>query len=95
LYFFALWIRLQNISGVIEVAGRTPDEAAATYAFALYSHKGLRRVWVMQLEYWRVRDSELSMTEAGSVFRNQVNARLAPLDENAPQIPDENRYVFG
>jgi hypothetical protein len=91
-YFFALSIRAQgNASDLIS---QTPDNTAATYAFALYSHEGLRRAWEHQMEFWVARDAALNMIDAGAAFRERVQARLDQLDDAAPQLPAQKRYVF-
>lgn len=91
-YFFALSVRMQgNTSELIFSAS---DNAEATYAFALYSHKGLRRAWEHQMEFWRTRDAAVGIVDAGSAFRERVKAKLDQLDDVSPQLQDEKRYVF-
>ena len=90
-FFFALWIRA---SGNDEVLQGSPNAPIGSYAFALYVHKGLRHSWERQIEYWRVRDAALNTDDPGAIFRTLVSAELEKLDETAPTIPDEKRYVF-
>lgn len=90
-FFFALWVRA---SGNDEVLQGSPNAPVGTYAFALYVHKGLRHSWERQIDYWRVRDAALDTEDPGAVFRNLVGAELKKLDEAAPKLPDEKRYIF-
>jgi len=89
--FFAMWIRA---TGNDEVLGGSPDAVIDTYAFALYAHSGLRRSWEKQIAYWRARDSALDTNDAGTPWRNLVESELQRLDEAAPPLPHEKRYVF-
>jgi len=92
-YFVALYMRVNSI-GWLSFGGERSQQQISNYAFALYLHKGLRRVWNEQLDYWRLRDSAFNSTDAGYNFRRRVDAKLSQLDKNAPPKPEENRYVF-
>jgi hypothetical protein len=93
-YFFGLWIRTSGASGVVVSVGRQRGAAIDTYAFALYSHKGLRQNWEAQLNYWRARDAAFDDDEPGTAFRRLVAEKLVHLDETAARLPDEKRYAF-
>jgi len=93
-YFVALYIRLGSIGRSAGGGAASRDEPIGNYAFALYTHKGLRRVWITQSDYWRARDAALSDNDGGYGFRSSVAAKLAQLDKDAAAIPDEKRYVF-
>lgn len=92
-YFVALYVRLATIprsSGL----GPQQEEPISNYAFALYLHKGLRRTWNTQQDYWQFRDSAFSVADGGNDFRRRVDAKLAQLDKDAPPTPVQKRYVF-
>jgi hypothetical protein len=88
-YFVSIWRRSQGLGGEASMNSATGD-----YAYALYTHSGLRRAWKNQLEYWSARDSALGVESSGRRFREQVSAYLAQLDNEAPPIPAKKRYVF-
>ena len=93
-YFVALYIRLDVIGASQSGGPRSGEEPIRNYAFALYLHKGLRRVWETQLDYWRARDFAFDIPDGGADFRNRVDENLTQLDKDAPPLPDEKRYVF-
>ena len=84
--FVRIWMRVGGIGGAASPTG--------DYAYALYTHKGLRRAWINQLEYWSARDSALGVDGSGHRFREQVTAQLVQIDKGAPPIPAQKRYVF-
>ena len=88
-YFVSIWRRIAALGGDISAESTTGD-----YAYAVYTHKGLRQAWNKQLVYWSARDSALEVDTAGRRFRDSVNAHLARLDREAPPIPAEKRYIF-
>ena len=92
-YYVALWIRLRSI-GRNDGRSNAAEEAVDNYAFAIYSHIGLRRAWRAQLVFWRARDSAFDIDDAGGDFRILVDASLQQLDKDAPVLPAEKRYVF-
>ena len=89
-YFVAIYVRY-------EAMGRNSggqEEPVINYAYALYLHDGLRRVWDEQIEYWQYRDSAFDHFRGDNPFRRRVSAELYRLDESAPQKPKTKRYVF-
>ncbi len=89
LHFVAQWVRVGAIGG-----GRSAESVIGDYAFAIYSHAGLRQVWMGQGEYWRLRNIASDTGIRGDGFRALVNSSLSQLDKNAPPLPTEIRYVF-
>jgi hypothetical protein len=90
-YFASWWFRVGKIGGSGAVSAKSVID---DYAYAIYTHGGLRRAWNNQLEYWRARDSASGAPAIGVNFRDQVDARLAQFDKDAPARPDDKRYVF-
>jgi hypothetical protein len=93
-YFVSVYIRLNAIDGSQSGGPRSGEEPIRNYAFALYLHRGLRRIWKMQLDYWRARDLAFDIADGGAEFRNRVDETLTQLEKDAPPIPNEKRYVF-
>ena len=91
-YFVATYVRFSSFRAVIS-GSPAAQQAIDDYAYALYAHKGLRRVWRTQLNYWVARDSAYGV-ERSEVFSGAVESTLRQLDERAAPIPDEVRYVF-
>ncbi len=92
-YFVAMEVRQLSIGGSSFGRARSVENGR-NYAFALYLHKGLRRVWNEQLDYWRLRDSAFNSPAGGYDFRRRVDAELSQLVKDAPPKPEEKRYVF-
>ena len=69
------------------------QETINDYAYALYAHEGLRRVWRTQVKYWHARNTAYGR-ESNEVFRDRVELLLAQLDEQGAPRPEEVRYVF-
>ena len=88
-HFVSLWRRYQDIGGAPPGNSPTGD-----YAFALYTHVGLRRAWDNQLAYWEARDAALGVKGTGRLFREEVAAHLARFIEQSPPQSKEKRYVF-
>ena len=86
--FVSRWSRFQGFGGP------TLNSPTGDYAFALYTHPGLRRAWHNQLDYWSARDSALGVDGRGRRFREEVSARLTQLDKSAHPIAQQKRYVF-
>ena len=91
-YFVATYVRFTSFRAVS--GGPGAQQAIDDYAYALYAHKGLRRVWRTQLNYWAARDSAYGVDSRSEVFSGAVGSTLRQLDERAAPIPDEVRYVF-
>ncbi|NNE33713.1 MAG: hypothetical protein HKN13_00650 [Rhodothermales bacterium] len=90
-YFVATYVRFTSFRAVS--GGPEAQQAIDDYAYALYVHKGLRRVWRTQLNYWDAQNPA-SGVERSEVFTGTVESTLRQLDERAAPIPDEVRYVF-
>ena len=88
-YFVSTWRRVEGIGD-----GLSAESVSGDYAYAVYTHRGLRQAWKKQLAYWYARNSALSEDTAGGRFRESVNAHLAQLDRESPPLPEEKRYVF-
>jgi len=90
-FFVASYVRYTNFRSV----ARGPDaqQSINDYAYALYVHEGLRRVWQTQKSYWDARNSAYDV-QRGEVFRDSVESILRQLDEQSAPYPDEVRYVF-
>ena len=91
-YFLANYVRFSSFGTTVS-GSPGAQQAIEDYAYALYAHKGLRRVWETQLNYWVARDSAYG-AERSEVFSGAVRSTLRQLDERAAPIPDEVRYVF-
>lgn len=85
---FALWIRW-NLIGPIDA-----DTAAQRYAYALYSHPGLRRAWEKNRNYSREEDEAFGVPSSHVGFFGSVEKYLAKLDAETPTISGEKTYVF-
>ena len=90
-FFVATYVRFTNFRAVS--GGQSSEQALNDYAYALYTHKGLRRVWRTQLGYWDARNSSFGLQERG-LFREQIESILIELDEQSAPTPDEIRYIF-
>ena len=90
-FFVATYVRFSNFRAVS--GGPAAQQAMNDYAYALYSHKGWRRVWQTQLRYWDAQNSAYGQ-ESREEFRETVASILSQLDERAAPIPGEIRYVF-
>jgi hypothetical protein len=88
-HFVSMWRRYQDIGG-----GPPENSPTGDYAFALYTHIGLRRAWNNQLAYWEARDAALGVEGTGRVFREEVAAHLVRFDKQSPPRSKEKRYVF-
>jgi hypothetical protein len=86
--FFTLWIRWSRIGPV------NPNAAAMQYAYALYSHPGLRLARGIDLDYSRMRAEAFGVPSARSDFVDSVDEFLAKLDSEKPPISDDKYYVF-
>jgi hypothetical protein len=91
-YFVATYVRFSSFRSLI--GGPEAQQAIDDYAYALYAHKGLQRVWRTQLNYWVARDSAYGSESRTETFSGAVESTLRQLDERAAPIPDEVRYVF-
>ena len=87
--FVSMFRRYRDIGG-----GPPSNSPTGRYAFALYTHSGLRRAWNSQITYAQARDSALGMDGSGRQFREEVNSHLARFDKNAPPLPTEKRHIF-
>jgi hypothetical protein len=91
-YYYALSVRVRGNASELMPAASGNSES--TYAYALYSHQGLRRAWEQQMEHVRARDIAANTIDPGTAFRERVNAKLDELDDDSPQLPANKRYVF-
>jgi hypothetical protein len=89
-YFASLWFRLDTIG----VGNASPESVIDDYAFAIYTHTGLRRAWNGQMDYWDARNAAMENSGVGVRFRNRIKIRLSQLDKDAPPVPEAKRYVF-
>ena len=87
-HFVSIWSRRRGLGGT------AANSATGDYAFALYTHTGLRRAWQSQLAYWSTRDFALGVDGSGRPFREEVSAHLAQLDKDAPPVASPKRYVI-
>ena len=71
-----------------------PDGPAREYAYALYSHPGLRLAREKNRDYSRERDEAFGVPNGRSKFDESVDDFLAKLDSEKPPISDEKNYVF-
>ena len=92
-YFVATYVRFSSFRSAVSGAPGA-QQAIDDYAYALYAHKGLRRIWRTQLNYWVVRDAAYGAESRSEVFIGAVESTLRQLDERAAPVPDEVRYVF-
>jgi len=90
-YFVATYVRFSNFGAVS--GGPSAQQALNDYAYALYTHKGLRRVWRTQFSYWDTRNSAYGI-ERREDFRESIESILRQLDERAAPMPEQVRYVF-
>ena len=87
-HLFTLWISWDRLGP------RDPDSAVQRYAYALYSHPGLRQAWEQSRDYAREEDSAFKVPSVRSGFFASVDKYLAELDSEEPPISDEKNYVF-
>jgi hypothetical protein len=85
---FTQWIRRSRIGPT------SPDGLARGYAYALYSHPGLRLAWEKNRDWSREEDEAFGVTTGGSGFFESVIDHFANLDSEKPPISDEKNYVF-
>ena len=85
---FMEWVRLSRLGPA------NPDRVAQVYAYALYSHPGLRLAWQKNRDYSRERDEAFGVPFSGSNFIELLDDQLAKLDSEKPPISDEKNYVF-
>ena len=84
---FTQWIRWSRLGPV------PPDVAAQRYAYAIYSHPGLRLARERNREYSRKRGAAFGGSGESS-FLQLVDQYLIQLDSDKPPIGDQKNYVF-
>ena len=70
------------------------DEAARAFAYAIYSHPGLRRARKEKLDSWSVRDTAFGGTLDTGSFHKSVDRHVEHLDSKNPSVESDRRYVF-
>jgi hypothetical protein len=87
-YYFTLFIRWGRFGRVDR------DEAARAFAYAVYSHPGLRRARKEKLESWSVRDAAFGGALDTGAFHKSVDMHVEHLDSMSPSVESDRRYVF-
>jgi len=87
-HLFTQWIRRDRIGPV------NPDGVARGYAYALYSHPGLRLAWEKNRDWSREENEAFGVPNGGSGFDKSVADHLAKLDSDKPPISDEKNYLI-
>ena len=88
-HFFNMFLRFERL-------GIGPAETyARNWAYALYSHSGLRQAYLDGVEYSIQKNAAFEREPTpGNGFRVQLMNYLKHLDDRAPPIPRPKRYVF-
>jgi hypothetical protein len=87
-YMFSQWVRRDRIGPA------NPDSLARRYAYALYSHPGLRLAREKNINWSREEDEAFGVPFGRSSFGESVDDFLAKLDLEKPPISDEKRYII-
>lgn len=87
-HFFNLFLRWERFGH------RDPEEVTRRYAYALYTHPGLRSAFQRQLELQILRDEAFNLPAWDDEFRNLVKSKLEQLDATSPPLPANKEYVF-
>ena len=85
---FTLWARWSRLGP------EDPDLAAQEYAYALYSHPGLRSAHETSRKYSQERNETFGRVTFGNGFYDLVDRHLAKLDSANPPIIEEKSYIF-
>ena len=85
IWLYLRWLRLGH---------RDPEEVARRFAFAIYTHPGLRRSFERQEELQKLQDDAFDLPARESNFRDAVKSKLEQLDAISPPIPASKEYVF-
>ena len=91
-HFFNMMVRFLRL-GIND-----PNIITQSYAYAVYSHAGLRATYETSGNYQASRiaafSSESGIGAGGGAFRSRVDANLSMIDETAPPPPETKEYVF-
>ena len=87
-HLFTQWVRRDRIGPV------NPEGIARGFAYALYSHPGLRLAREKSRDWSRQEDEAFGLPTGGSGFGESVDEFLAQLDSEKPPISEEKNYVF-
>jgi hypothetical protein len=88
-YFFDMFLRFRNL----DIGSFEP--LARHFAFAVYTYPGLKQAYLSEYESDQVRNQAYGENESRkNDFRDLVMRYLAELENGAPPVPEEKRYVF-
>ena len=87
-HFFNMSVRFARL-GIDD-----PEMIAQSYAYAVYSHPGLKELYETSGIYEQSKDAALDSESSKSPFRARVDTNLSKLDQTAPPLPEPKQYVF-
>ena len=85
-HIFTQWVRWSRIGPI------DPNFAAQSFAYAIYSHPGLRRIHLLENSFQQDRASAFDRNEPFYDFVGLVEVYLAELDRSKP-VPNK-QYIF-
>jgi hypothetical protein len=87
-HYFNMFLRFR----LLEI--NDPGVQSRDYAYAIYTHPGLRRAYLKKKEFNDAQGQAWNIPAANGPFRRNVDSYLDQLDKNSPAIQSSKDYIF-